>query len=140
MGLEISVHQDGSEVHPVRILPLGRRDDAVKAVRCDAATLADEGRIEERVKEAGTAAEGRFGAKLFEDQLLDRVVEQTPASSDAGLAIAPEQLPEKTVVEIGAIRKPHARGKGFVVGRRHSRWNTRIARNYKSRWTVRERT
>ena len=51
-----------------------------------AAGLRDERSIEESRGQEGAAAEGRFGAELFEHQLLHRVVEQAPTGANAGLA------------------------------------------------------
>src|SRR5580700_7911801 len=93
VGLKFSEEQDGPENRPIhRLVRLGVLNSG------EFATLRIEGvwvlksclgvvrRVEESAKDEGAAAEGRLGAELFENQLLDRVIEHTPAGAETGLA------------------------------------------------------
>jgi hypothetical protein len=49
--------------------------------------LAHEWGIEKRIGERRTAAEGRLGAELRQNQFLDWIIKKTPSRANAGLAI-----------------------------------------------------
>jgi len=72
--------------------------------------------IELWIGNEGTAAERRLGAELFENELLDGIVEKAEAGAQAGFARAAGELREPTIGGVGTPGQSDARSKTFVVG------------------------
>ena len=87
-----------------------------------AAILADERRVEHGVGQDGAAAEGRLGAELLENQLLDGVVEHAETRADAGFSSR----------ATGSRPMTTARGKRFVVSLGHAGGNSSVARKHQT--------
>src|SRR5208283_522134 len=116
MRLEVAVHEDGEVIRPTWILSLGcLRQKSVESIRGHVSSLPHKWSIEESVEETGAAAKGWFSAELLQHQLLHRVVEESPAGADAGLAVAAKQLAQKPAGEVGTVRETDARRERFVV-------------------------
>src|SRR4051812_13417789 len=93
MRLELAEEKNRSEQGPVDGLPRGWVQNAcggasTRVVRIginEPSRLREVGRVEHCFDQESAAPKRRLSAELFEDQLLDRVVEQAPASADARL-------------------------------------------------------
>src|SRR5437868_2336710 len=96
----LAEEQNGAEDLPVHWLAARRIENAVEGIWKSSGRpiLSLEGCIEQCVEDEGAAAEGWLRAELFENQLLDRVVEDAIAGTNAGLSRAAEQLAHEAVL------------------------------------------
>jgi hypothetical protein len=118
--LEIPVQQHGAEGSPI-LRRAGRRAQySIKGIGADGAALRNEGSVQKSCRQEGAAPERWFGAELFQNKLLHRVVEQAPTAADGGLGI-------------GAVGQPDAWRKGFVVSLRESRRDAGVSWNNQPR-------
>src|SRR5579864_6278589 len=79
--LKIPVEQHGTERGPILRSTARRTQYAVKGIGTHSSGLRDERSIQEGCGQERAAAEWRFGAELFEHQLLHGIVEQAPAAA-----------------------------------------------------------
>src|SRR6202521_4538078 len=92
--LKLTEQKNGAEHPPVHRLPPFRIQDAVDTgqrgqaewigIR-EAPALVEKRSVEQGVEGEGATAEWRLGAELFQHQLLNRVIEQSPSRLNAGL-------------------------------------------------------
>ncbi len=118
MRLKLSVEQNGTVERPVHWLSSRRIENSVKRIGLLCAVLLLVWRVEQRSVDDVAAAERRLGAELLQNQLLHRVVEQSPTYANAGLA--------------GIARTPgqsQARSKSLVVSAGQSSRYALVARN-----------
>ena len=118
--LEIPVQQHGAEGSPILRSPRLRAEDSVERVWADAAGLRNERSIQKGCRQECAATERRFGAELFENQLLHWIVEQAPTSADGGLGI-------------DAVGQPNARRESFVISLRKSGGDAGVSGNNQAR-------
>ncbi len=94
-------------------------DDTVKRIRISGDTILTEKRqVKLRLGDSAATSERRLSAELRQHELLDRVIEKSPARANAGLA--------------GIARTPgnaDAGSKGLVISLSHARRNAGVARN-----------
>src|SRR6185369_14681547 len=76
--LKLSIQQNGAVKRPVHWLSSGRIENSVKWIGLLCAVLLLVWRVEQRSVDDVAAAERRLGAELLQNQLLHRVVEETP--------------------------------------------------------------
>ena len=89
--------------------------------------MPDEGRVEHGVRHAAAAPEGRLGAELFQHQLLDGIVENTPAGADAALTRRADQFVPEARNRRRAPCQADARRKSLVVSLGHTVGDSRVA-------------
>src|SRR5277367_2694270 len=102
-------------------------NDALKDIGYLRAILQQERSIEVWIRERNAAAERRFSAELFEDQLLNRVVENPETCANAQLPWPPAQFRNPAIRGIGAPGDSDARSKRLVVGGREAAGYTRVS-------------
>src|ERR1700683_402659 len=85
--LEIAKEKDGLECRPIHLTSSRGVEDSVKRIQIrGGAVLAQKRLVKLRLIDKGASAEGRLSAELFQDKLLDRVIEEAPTGANAGLA------------------------------------------------------
>src|ERR1700722_3115809 len=127
--LEFTKKKNRAKQGQIRGLPFGGRDNAAEGIRSLKVRLVYIRSVEKDIRERRTATERRLSAELGKNQFFDRIVEQAPASANAGLTISAEQFPKNAFGEIGTVRQTNARREGFVIGGGHSGGNAFIARD-----------
>src|ERR1700678_22110 len=119
MRLEISEKEDRLKCCPILRVPSLGADDSVKRIQISrGAILAKKRLVKLRLVDKGAAAEWRLSAELLQHQLLDRIIEKSPTSSNTGLT--------------GVSRTPGKADAGsnrFVRRVGHARLNSRVSRN-----------
>src|SRR5581483_6803344 len=85
--------------------------------------LVEEGLVEQGIDRECAPAKRRLGAELFQHKLLNRIVEESPASTDAGLARV-----------AGTPRKTDPRSEGLIVGLGQRIGYAGIARHNQAGW------
>src|SRR5712664_2003500 len=95
----LTKQQNRTEALPIHRLTARRVQEAIEWVgEGGSSILPEERRIELRVEDEAAAAKRRLGAKLLQNELFDRIVENAVARSNAALPRTAEQLAEKAVL------------------------------------------
>src|SRR5215469_385495 len=119
MRLELSKQENWTEYRPVHRLSPHRIKYSIEWIRIHSTSILTKKRqVELSVHGESTAAEWRLCAELLQYELLNRVIEESPASTNAGLSRR-SRTPRNT----------DARSKGFVVSLSKSSRNSLISRN-----------
>src|SRR5580704_7395365 len=105
---------------------------STERIRGQNAILTEIGKIEERVSDERAAAKGRLGAELLENELFDRIVENSESSADARFIRTSREFGEPS---LGPPRTPSdadPRSKSLVVCGSQAARYTLIAGEYQS--------
>ena len=134
VGLKLTVKQDRPENRPVnRIARLGLQDP-VKGVGKLETILAVERRLDECRIDQRAPAEGGLRAELLQNQLLDRIVEDSESSTYAGRSVLGRIPCNADARSKGlVVSRCQAGGDTFIPGYDEPSWKDGIARSV---WTA----
>src|SRR5437660_4074845 len=121
--LEFAKQQDGTEDGPIHRLAARRIQYAVERIRIWKSCLRIEGGIKEGLDQEGATAERWLRAELLKHQLLDWVIEHSPAGVNAGFTGS-----------TGTIGDPYAWGERLVIRLGHAGGDAAISRYDQTRW------
>src|ERR1700674_613681 len=113
---ELAEKQNRTIEGPIHRLIARRIQKRVGDVWFGGPILSDKGSAEERIGNAVTNAEGRFGDELLQHQLFDGIVEKSPTHAHGCLVRAAGEFGECPVFPAGTPVQTDARCEGFVVG------------------------
>src|SRR5271163_2230537 len=142
MRLEFAEQQRGSERRPVDAARgscgiearcLGSLvDDAVRVVRRLLSTLRQERRIKFWSRQENAGAKGRLGAELFENELLDRIVENSVTAANGGLARSAGKFRQPPTRPAGAVGQTDSGGERLVISGGEPAWYALITWKYQA--------
>src|SRR5579864_471965 len=98
------------------------------------AVLTNIWQIKERICDERTAAKGRLRAELFEDQLLDRVVEDAEARANSCFVRTSGEFCQPTFRPSRTPRHSDPRSKGLIVGRGQTARDPFVSGENQSEW------
>src|SRR2546426_1072598 len=88
LGFKFPKQQDGAEGGPVGRGSVWRTEYPVKGIRSHSSILKNKWGAKQALGKERATAEGGLSLKLIKHQLLDWVVEESPAGADGGLSIS----------------------------------------------------
>src|SRR5580658_1883023 len=106
-------------------------DYALKRIWRISAGLIFEGKVEQRVGQRGAATEWRLRAELLQNQLFDRIVENSEAGADAQLPRTSGNLPQEAIAPGRRPSDADARSERFVIGGGETARHTLVSRENK---------
>jgi len=128
----LAEEKNGPIKRPVHGLVPRRVKEGVGHVGKGRALLRHEWRAEERIGYAVADAKRRLRTELFEHELLNRVVEQSPTHTDGGLIRAARKFGERSVLPARTPVQTKARSKRFVIGAEETAGDTFVSGNDES--------